>query len=227
MDADLYEHLNTTVTKPSSPSLQEKDSASNTDESADGRQDGETPKSARVRRTSASLPHEIDQVVNAIVASPWAARLSALVGNVRKQVSRSTPQFDSRQGETVFETTRDRASKELEIVRSGIAALASPTLEEEADEELLEGEKHLLREPTSPSRMTAASMFSYLKSTADAAQKKLTPALQELSKAEDAADAYLNKLGANFGQILKDAVTIVAPEDTTKELSQGRRSKPI
>lgn len=57
-------------------------------------------------------------------------------------------------------------------------------------------------------------MFSYLKSTADAAQKKFTPTLKELSRAEDAADAYLNKLGASFGQLLKDVVTIAPPEES-------------
>lgn len=56
-------------------------------------------------------------------------------------------------------------------------------------------------------------MFSYLKSTADAAQKKITPTLKELSKAEDAADAYLNRLGTSFGRLLKDAVTIAPPEE--------------
>ena len=58
-------------------------------------------------------------------------------------------------------------------------------------------------------------MFQYLRSTADAAQKKLTPTLKELSKAEDAADAYLNKLGATFGQLLKDAVTIAPPHESS------------
>jgi hypothetical protein len=69
-------------------------------------------------------------------------------------------------------------------------------------------------EPT-PTRITAGLMFSYLKSTADAAQKKITPKLKELSKAEDAADAYLNKLGASFGQLLKDVVTISPPEESS------------
>jgi hypothetical protein len=69
-------------------------------------------------------------------------------------------------------------------------------------------------EPTSPSQTTTGSMFSYLRSAADAAQKRITPTLKELSKAEDAADAYFNKLGASFGQLLKDAVTIAPPEDS-------------
>jgi hypothetical protein len=69
--------------------------------------------------------------------------------------------------------------------------------------------------PTSPTRITPGFMFSYLKSTADAAQKKLTPTLKEISKAEDAADAYLNKLGTSFGQLLKDVVTIAPPEESS------------
>jgi hypothetical protein len=62
--------------------------------------------------------------------------------------------------------------------------------------------------------LNASSLFSYLKSTADAAQKKVAPALKELSKAEDAADAYLNKWGASFSQMIKDAVAIVPPEES-------------
>jgi len=62
--------------------------------------------------------------------------------------------------------------------------------------------------------LTASSLFTFLKSTADAAQKTVTPALKELSKAEDAADAYLNKWGASFSQMLKDAVSIVPPEES-------------
>ena len=65
--------------------------------------------------------------------------------------------------------------------------------------------------------MIAGSMFSYLRSTADAAQKKFNPTLKELSKAEDAADAYLNKLGASFGQLLKDVVTIAPPTDESDQ----------
>ena len=72
-------------------------------------------------------------------------------------------------------------------------------------------------EPTSPTRLSAGSMFSYLRSTADAAQKKISPTLKELSKAEDAADAYLIKLGASFGQLLKDAVTIAPPDDELEQ----------
>lgn len=123
------------------------------------------------------------------------------------------------QGESVFETTKERATKELDHVRSGIAAFATPIMS--PGEEPSQSERSDLThvdsshnpEPTSPTRLSAGSMFSYLRSTADAAQKKISPTLKELSKAEDAADAYLIKLGTSFGQLLKDAVTIAPPDD--------------
>lgn len=122
----------------------------------------------------------------------------------------------------MFETTKERATKEFEHVRSGLAALTSPqnSPTEERNAKLEEQEPSVFDSPnqheleTSP-RLTAGVMFQYLRSTADAAQKKFTPTLKELSKAEDAADAYLNKLGASFGQLLKDVVTIAPPEDSS------------
>ena len=94
MDADLYDQLNTTVTSPaqqhtqagatSAPAQQHLVDASDTPDSEG------TPSAPRQRTASTSLPQEIDQVVHAIAASPWAARLGSLVGNVRKQVQPHT-----------------------------------------------------------------------------------------------------------------------------------------
>lgn len=90
MDADLYDQLNTTVT---SSTQQDSKSADSTDASEHHAVDGKdipephnTNSTRRQRTASTSLPQEIDQVVHAIAASPWAARLGSLVGNVRKQV---------------------------------------------------------------------------------------------------------------------------------------------
>ena len=69
-------------------------------------------------------------------------------------------------------------------------------------------------EPPTSIGFSAASVFSYFKSTADAAQKRMAPTLKELSRAEDAADVYLNRLGASFGQLLKDVVTIAPPQES-------------
>ena len=125
----------------------------------------------------------------------------------------------------MFETTKERATKEFEHVRSGFAAFTSPEHSpiEERNVRLEDPnpsapdsakQQQPDQEPTSP-RLTPGSMFQYLRSTADAAQKKLTPTLKELSKAEDAADAYLSKLGASFGQLLKEVVTIAPPEESS------------
>ena len=121
----------------------------------------------------------------------------------------------------MLETTRDKASKEFDNVRSGLAAFTSPQTSpadeitsriENTDTTILKSSQHRSVESTSPPRISAGLMFSYLKSTADAAQKKITPTLKEISKAEDAADAYLNRLGTSFGQLFKDVVTIAPPE---------------
>jgi len=93
MDADLYEQLQSTIT--SSPQRSEgvgdattdgqlpsKDtvtvaSSSQVDESSEHRQ----------RTTSSNLPQEIDQVVQAISSSPWAAKLGTFMESVKKQVT--------------------------------------------------------------------------------------------------------------------------------------------
>ena len=85
---------------------------------------------------------------------------------------------------------------------------------------------HISEENVTPSgptaSATAASMFSYFKSTADAAQKRITPALRELSKAEDAADAYLNRWGANLGQMLREVVTIAPPAESDPSTNEAK-----
>jgi len=86
MDADLYDQLGTTIT--TDPHYQEQDDADidNGEGSQEGSQ-GQSDTTRRQRATSVSLPQEIDQVVQAISSSPWAARLGDLMGTVRKQVS--------------------------------------------------------------------------------------------------------------------------------------------
>jgi hypothetical protein len=126
-----------------------------------------------------------------------------------------------------METTRERATKEFDHVRSGLAALTAPVMAPGEDPASFQGEGSTQGESAQATyvdaqpRVTAGSMMSYLKSTADAAQKKLNPTLKELSKAEDAADAYLNKLGASFGQLLKDVVTIAPPADSVQDPKEG------
>jgi hypothetical protein len=90
MDADLYDHLSTTVTNdPHQDQRDEASEAGNTTKRDPGGNGETAPASASPRRQrtmSSSLPEEIDQVVHAISSSPWAARLGTLMGSVKKQV---------------------------------------------------------------------------------------------------------------------------------------------
>jgi hypothetical protein len=100
MDADLYDHLSTTITND--PHQQQSEDASETgnvpkEGSLDrqGRADQGSATSGddstrRQRTMSSSLPEEIDQVVHAISSSQWAARLGTLMGSVKKQVNSSS-----------------------------------------------------------------------------------------------------------------------------------------
>jgi hypothetical protein len=93
MDADLYEHLKSTIT--SDPHQQQRidDSDGGNDRNQGGNEGHRRSESeslndtTRHQRTmSSSLPEEIDQVVHAISSSQWAARLGNLMGSVKKQV---------------------------------------------------------------------------------------------------------------------------------------------
>ena len=83
MDADLYEHLNATITQ--SPSQKDVQLSASTHAVEEGDATDQS-QSNRERTTSNSLPQEIDQIFTALTTSPWAARLGNLVGSVKKQV---------------------------------------------------------------------------------------------------------------------------------------------
>ena len=103
MDADLYEHLSTTITsKPLQQSPRDGHDSSASEDDAFASQDardsngsGGTGQRQRQRTMSASLPQEIDQVVHAISSSQWAARLGNLMDSVKKQVLALLWQYSS------------------------------------------------------------------------------------------------------------------------------------
>ena len=97
MDADLYDHLSTTITNDN----RQHDAANTTEDaslSGDGYSQGQGLRQStegvapseiphrRQRTLSSSLPEEIDQVVQAISSSQWASKLGTLMGSVKKQV---------------------------------------------------------------------------------------------------------------------------------------------
>ena len=97
MDADLYDHLNTTITtdnrhQDAAEPTQGTNISGNGGSQVQGPGDStEGPSGAdvphrRQRTRSSSLPEEIDQVVQAISSSQWASKLGTLMGSVKKQV---------------------------------------------------------------------------------------------------------------------------------------------
>jgi hypothetical protein len=98
MDADLYDHLSTTITNDNQQRVEDNEDVENVvgsqhhpeDHSEPSGRDSTSSNSNNTRRQrtmSSSLPQELDQVVHAISSSPWAARIAELVGSVKKQVS--------------------------------------------------------------------------------------------------------------------------------------------
>jgi len=93
MDADLYEQLQSTIaTSPRHSGGMGDASTNNQLHSKDA--DAVAPSSLadessepRERTSSSNLPQEIDQVVQAISSSPWAAKLGTFMESVKKQVS--------------------------------------------------------------------------------------------------------------------------------------------
>jgi len=95
MDADLFDHLTTTITNDPSSLQQLPPSTAGDDGTADAiandpSASGPSPPGGsrrRQRTMSSSLPEEIDQVVQVISSSQWAARLGSLMGSVKRQVA--------------------------------------------------------------------------------------------------------------------------------------------
>jgi hypothetical protein len=102
MDADLYDHLTTTITtspdpqqhlQPSGSAVVDDNATADTPANDPRTSPDEGPSASprdsprRQRTMSSSLPEEIDQVVQAISSSQWAARLGNLVGSVKRQVT--------------------------------------------------------------------------------------------------------------------------------------------
>ena len=91
MDADLYDHLNTTITSENEENTQD-DGKDQKNVDRDVKEEEQSTSSTsnshnpRPRTMSSSLPQEFDQVMHAIQSSPWAARLTSFMGTVRKQV---------------------------------------------------------------------------------------------------------------------------------------------
>ncbi|KAF3907896.1 hypothetical protein ABW21_db0201766 [Orbilia brochopaga] len=164
-------------------------------------------------RRQQSLSSEFGEAYKTIQSTPWGARFGAILETVKHQ------------GEAYYETTKTEYASRSEQAQRGWTGLREavvtrsralstgkgPELAEKPTEEEAEGEEtgESSASAQSPSE-TNATLLGRLRAEA---MKGIT----EVQKAEDVADAYLAKFGANLGNFLRDAVTIAPPGDSDDE----------
>ncbi|KAL2829813.1 hypothetical protein BDW59DRAFT_158980 [Aspergillus cavernicola] len=165
-------------------------------------------------RPTVDLNTELQETFRAFSASPWGTRIGGLWDNVRKQ------------GESYYEGARQEYVAASEEAAKGITGLkdslvgrtrglslstafgnaepgtteGSLTPTESRADDLPNGEQQ------KSDNVAGENFLSRFK--AEAARR-----LKELEKAEEAADEAILRFGMNITQKLRDAVTIVPPED--------------
>ena len=170
---------------------------------------GTDPGSTTSSQTNSNLNTEFQETFRAFQASPWAAKLGGLWGNVRKQ------------GETYYEEARKEVGEASEDALKGFtdlkASIFSPTKAAPSESE---------KDPTNasaPSSSTEDGTAGVSKSQSDLDQKnedfisrfksEAAKRLKDIEKAEDAADEALLRFGTNIRNFLREAVSIAPPAE--------------
>lgn len=172
------------------------------------------------------LQTEIQETFRAFQASPWGARIGGLWDNVRKQ------------GESYYEGARQEAAAAGEEAVKGFEGLKDSivghtrnlSLNTEGDVSGTTGEDRKERErekdeATTPKAEdeehagggageTGNNMEGFLARFKAEASKRL----KEIEKAEDAADEAILRFGLNVRQKLRDAVSIIPPEESPNKV---------
>ena len=168
------------------------------------------------QRANLDLNAEFQETIRAISSSAWGSRIGGFLDNVR------------RQGESYYEGARQEYAAASEEAAKGISDLKENIVDRTRgaflarDEE--DEEKDGAQTPTDPkaaeqdtdnrpkgeesgeSTSTAEGLFSRFK--AEASRR-----LKEIEKAEDAADEAILRFGKNVSQKLRDAISIVPPDE--------------
>ncbi|RDW78536.1 BSD domain-containing protein [Aspergillus mulundensis] len=191
--------------------------------SSDQTKKEETDQNAnKTNQPAVDLNTELQETFRAFSASPWGSRLGDLWGNVRKQ------------GESYYEGARQEYAAASEEAVKGFSGLKdslvgrtrglslstafgatnergttdgslTPTESRAADDPSSKAEQQ--QQDGSDKKATAGESFLTRFKT-EAARR-----LRELEKAEEAADEAILRFGMNITQKLKEAVTIVPPEE--------------
>ncbi|KAI1979126.1 hypothetical protein LOZ53_000394 [Ophidiomyces ophidiicola] len=178
------------------------------------------------------LSAEFQETFNAFSASPWAARLGGLWGNVRQQ------------GESYYNGARQEYSAASEEAIKGFTGLRDTIIGrtrglslggfaagtgEESD-----GEQHNRDGAITPTSPKAGELSTNAAKSDQDGQRtegdgfisrfraEAAKRLKDIEKAEDAADEALLRFGTNIQNFLRDAVTIAPPEDADQGASPGK-----
>ncbi|KAI9376583.1 hypothetical protein BJX61DRAFT_530742 [Aspergillus egyptiacus] len=181
------------------------------------KKDGTQDDASKEARPTVDLNTELQETFRAFSASPWGSRLGGLWDNVRKQ------------GESYYEGARQEYAAASEEAVKGLSGfkdsivgrtrgLSLSTAFGGAEQGTTEGS-------LTPTESRAGDSSSNAEQQKDSTDTKpagdflsrfkaeASRRLKELEKAEEAADEAILRFGKNITQRLRDAVTIVPPEE--------------
>ncbi|KAK6333350.1 hypothetical protein TWF718_011164 [Orbilia javanica] len=189
---------------------------------ADDDDRAQTPtQSSTSHRRQQSLSTEFDEAYKTIQSTAWGARFGAIFETVKKQ------------GEVYYDATKTEYASRSEQAQKGWTGLREavvtrsralstsnkppgviPEAGDEGEEEV--GESSAAGAKAGETSQATTNLIARLRAEA-------IKGITEVQKAEDAADAYLAKMGTNLGNFLRDAVTIAPP--TEEEAAAAREAE--
>ena len=213
-----YDHIVNTDDRAATPTPPNPPSPSDDTQSADPA----TPKSSKSQPRQ-NLQTEFQETFKAFSNSPWGAKLGGLWGNVRKQ-------GESYYEEAVREAEAARvdAVKGLNELKEGIAgrvrslSINEKEALEDAEREKDETKPMEKREPIPgeepiPDADEQARVLQENENFLERFKAEAAKRLKDVQKAEDAADEALLKFGTNIRNFLREAVAVIAPEDSEQQ----------
>ncbi|KAI9864164.1 MAG: hypothetical protein M1824_005559 [Vezdaea acicularis] len=184
-------------------------------------------KEAKPKGDQTNLNDEFAEAYKAISSSPWGARFGAFLGGVKKQ---SESYYDGARKELTTASTE--ASKNLTgittslINRTRSLSVKQPTAAESSATEKSEssGNESSTPRPSTSKPRTESEAQRDSEGVLARLRAEASKRLEDIARAEDAADEALLKFGTNIRNFLRDAVTISAPAEGT-EAEPGQPAK--
>ncbi|RCI15762.1 hypothetical protein L249_2751 [Ophiocordyceps polyrhachis-furcata BCC 54312] len=177
-------------------------------------------KSSNPDQPQASLESDLQDAYKAISTSTWGLKIGGFIGNVVKQ------------GESVYSQAQkelaevgEDASKGFTDLRDSIMnrtrSLTQTTVREAGPKDADDSESTTTISKATSSDDAAQQPETVLSLLRAEAAKRL----QDLQRAEDAADEALLRFGGNVRDFLRDAITIAPPEEASQDTTVLFESK--